>query len=210
MKHDILYMKIEPSMCVKESVVTIDDIAAVYCANSELEKQIRKQVVMEFPKEQMGQQVVSVLKIVEMLKEKFENLEVANLGEADFVVYYKPADKKNRKWMEKLKILFVCLIAFLGAGYSIMAYNTDVSATELFNQLHTLFTGKEPEGPSIIMLAYSVGLLIGVIVFFNHGMYRKVATDPTPLQVQMRLYEQDVNDAIIIDADRKQETLDVD
>ena len=49
-----------------------------------------------------------------------------------------------------------------------------------------------------------------MIIFFNHGINNKDTDDPTPLQVQMRLYEQNVNQAIIIDSDRNRETIDVD
>ena len=49
-----------------------------------------------------------------------------------------------------------------------------------------------------------------MITFFNHGINHKNTDDPTPLQVQMRLYEQNVNQSIIIDSGRNKDTLDVD
>jgi stage V sporulation protein AA len=101
------------------------------------------------------------------------------------------------------------MIAFLGAAYSIMSYNTDVGATQLLNQLHQLYTGSAPTGPTIGMLAYSIGLCIGIIIFFNHGIMNKLSDDPTPLQVQMRLYEQNVNKTVITDSERHNETIDV-
>ena len=69
--------------------------------------------------------------------------------------------------------------------------------------------GQEANGPSILSLTYSIGLLVGVIVFFNHAAQKRLTDDPTPFQVQMRLYERDVNDTFIKGAGRKKEEIDV-
>ena len=57
---------------------------------------------------------------------------------------------------------------------------------------------------------YSIGLCVGMITFFNHGINQKDTDDPTPLQVQMRLYEQNVNQSIILDSERNNKTIDAD
>lgn len=59
-------------------------------------------------------------------------------------------------------------------------------------------------------IAYSLGLFIGIIIFFNHGARKKFTDDPTPLQVQMRQYEQEVNQTVITDSERKKAVRDVD
>ena len=60
------------------------------------------------------------------------------------------------------------------------------------------------------LFSSGVGLFFGMLLFFNHGLNHKKADDPTPLQVQMRLYERDVNDAIVVDSAREGTSLDVD
>ena len=56
----------------------------------------------------------------------------------------------------------------------------------------------------------AAGLAIGIILFFNHAGKIKLNDDPTPFEVQMRLYERDVNDTLMINAGRKGEEADVD
>ena len=53
-------------------------------------------------------------------------------------------------------------------------------------------------------------LAIGIILFFDHAGKIKLNDDPTPFEVQMRLYERDVNDTLMINAGRKGEEADVD
>ena len=40
------------------------------------------------------------------------------------------------------------------------------------------------------------------LLFFNHFGHLKLSDDPTPMQVQMRTYEDDVNQTLIEQAER--------
>ena len=42
--------------------------------------------------------------------------------------------------------------------------------------LYRLVMGQEANGPSILSLTYSIGLLVGVIVFFNHAAQKRIPT----------------------------------
>ena len=57
---------------------------------------------------------------------------------------------------------------------------------------------------------YCIGLAVGVMIFFNHAANKRLSDDPTPFQVQMRLYERDANDTLIKGAGRKGQETDVD
>ena len=50
---------------------------------------------------------------------------------------------------------------------------------------------------------YCLGLAVGILVFFNHIGKKKITSDPTPIQVEMRKYEKDVDTAFIENAGRK-------
>ena len=51
---------------------------------------------------------------------------------------------------------------------------------------------------------------MGSFYFLYHAGKIKLNDDPTPFEVQMRLYERDVNDTLMINAGRKGEEADVD
>ena len=92
---------------------------------------------------------------------------------------------------------------------TVMGYNNDVDMAKVFGQLYRTFVGQKPDGPTFVELFYSIGLALGVFLFFNHVPGKKVTNEPTPIQVQMRLYEQDVNQTFLLGASRKGEELDV-
>ena len=89
-------------------------------------------------------------------------------------------------------------------GFSIMTFNTDVDVEGLFDNIHTMFTGRPSSGFSVLEITYSIGIGIGVVFFFNHFGRRKITQDPTPMEVQMRLYEDDV-DSTILEQERRKE-----
>ena len=73
-----------------------------------------------------------------------------------------------------------------------------------------MFTGKTHEGFSVLEAAYSVGLTVGIIVFFNHFGKKKFTVDPSPIEIEMQLYENDIQTTIIAERSRKGQELDVD
>lgn len=212
MKENIIYLKAEQSSYVNHRKIYIGDIASIFCENKEIESQVRNIVLYEFEeeKEKEGRIFFSILLLIEKISEQIPYGEVRNVGEIDMVVYYKSGEIKSKKWIQTTKILFICMTCFFGAGITVMGYNNDVDMSKVFKQLYQTFLGYKPNGPTFVELFYSIGLTIGIFLFFNHIPGKKVTNEPTPIQVQMRLYEQDVNQTFLLGASRKGEELDVD
>lgn len=59
-----------------------------------------------------------------------------------------------------------------------------------------------------IEIAYAAGLAGGIIIFFNHIGRRRITHDPTPIEVSMRKYEDDVNNTLAEVWDREGKTID--
>lgn len=83
-----------------------------------------------------------------------------------------------------------------------MTFNNDVDVGNLFSNIYTQVTGQPSGHFTILEITYSIGIGVGVLFFFNHFGHMKFTSDPTPMQIQMRLYEDDVNTTIIEDIDR--------
>lgn len=205
----IIYIKAPQLISVKNPTVTLGDFLTIYTEDSTLKKQLEEIPFHSFDATKKGLIVVSVLKIIEMISKHFPDAEINNLGEGDFVISYEPLSKFE-KLKENISTIFICLIAFFGGGYAIMAYNTDVGAKEFFTYLSMLFLGNPKIGVTYIVIAYSIGLTLGMLLFFNHLGSKKLTSDPTPLEVQMRLYENDISTTVIKNVSRQGNSIDVD
>ena len=116
---------------------------------------------------------------------------------------------KHKGPVQMIKIVFVSLISFFGTAFTIMAFHNDIGINEVFTKVYEMVMGQSSDGYSILELSYSIGLAVGIITFFNHIGGRRITKDPTPIEVEMRVYETDVNKALIETADREGKMLDV-
>lgn len=218
---DTVYIKGDRDVEVTKKEITLGDIAAMECSNKELIPKLKVIKILKIPDKTQrtakkghhddpkGQRfVISILKIIACIHEKYPGLEVQNMGEKDIIITYEE-QKTAGMAMHIIKTAFVVLLTFTGAAFSIMAFNNDVSTTQLFGQIYEMVTGKAADGFTILELSYSIGIIIGILVFFNHFGKKRFTVDPTPMEVQMRLYENDIQTTLIENASRKGQEIDV-
>ena len=153
-------------------------------------------------------EVFSILKIIELIGEEYPNLEIQNMGEMDFLVEYIP--EKEPKWWGILKAVLICILIFFGSTFTIMTFNNDVGVADVFSKFYEQVMGKPSNGFTALEVCYAIGLAFGILIFFNHLGRKKVTHDPTPIQVQMRRYEKDVDITFIENTSRKGTNIDVD
>jgi len=84
-----------------------------------------------------------------------------------------------------------------------MAYHNEVEINRVFEEVYMMVMNEEPGEINVLEVSYSIGLGLGIIVFFNHIGGRRLTKDPTPIEVAMRNYEEDVDRALIASAERE-------
>lgn len=203
-----LYLKIEQCIEVSGRDVTIKDVAKLECAETTIVNRLNTEKLFSMDNGKNSRRIVSVLFVIEKIHEIYPELEVQNLGEADFIISYHP--KKQSSFLEKLKIAFVCAVSFFGSMFAMMTFNEDVSTRDSFEKLYTWVMGYEPAGVTILEITYSIGVSVGIIVFFNHIGKKYLTDEPSPVEVEMADYEQQVNVSLIKQVGRKGQEVDVD
>ena len=195
----VIYIKAERNIEVSNPRVRLGDVLKIESQDPKLLEQIKKIPLMTFQntdQKQESRAAISVLGVIKKIHGEIPDLEIQNVGEIDFIITYKK-EKDAGKLMHLLKIVFVVLISFFGAAFSAMAFNTDVDTVTMFGQIYQLVTGRTSDGFTILEITYSIGLIVGILIFFNHFGKSKVSVDPTPLEVEMRLYENDIQTTLI-------------
>lgn len=206
---EVVYIKFPLRVIVNHEKVVLKDIGTVYCVNEELQYRIEELVLIYMEPKKNSQCAVSIMKVIALITKFESNLNVVNLGEKEFLVEYQP-EKADHKVLEYMKTVFVAAIIFFGAAFSIMTFNTDVSVPEVFDNVYNLIMGESGKAQGVIEFTYCLGLPIGILVFFNHFSKKKVRKDPTPIQIEMRKYEKDVENAMLSNASREGKTIDID
>ncbi len=193
---DTLYVKMSQAIEVTDGIVTIGDLAKLECKNKSIVNRLKPIKLLEDTSKGKKRYVISVMRIIEIVDTTFQNVDVQNLGETECVVEFK-SPKQDNGIFEILKTIIICFVLFFGVGFSIMSFNNDVSIDDMFSKISDLLTGDKEQGRKILEYGYSIGLGIGIIVFYNHFGPKKLSKDPTPIEVEMRKYERDINQTLI-------------
>lgn len=213
-----VYIKLEQKTQLMKPDVTVADLGTVFCADTHVQSYVKTMQIHKFPKECFVKKqaaknpnriIVSVLKIIKMIQDKYPGYTVINLGEPDVVVELVNV-KKYKGPLVFIKIFLVCLVCFFGTAFTIIAFHNDIGITGVFETFYENVTGKTSSGFTILELSYTVGLALGMCIFFNHIGGRRITRDATPIEVEMRIYEEEVNRALIATAEREGKEMDVD
>ena len=205
----VLYLKIDQNIEVDHVDVRLGDVAKLECTDAAVRNRLKTLKILKIQAEKSNRYVFSVLKIVELIHEIYPDLEIQNMGESDFIVDYESSEYARDRW-SFLKVVLVCVTVFIGSAFSIMTFNNDVGVTQVFSQVYQLVMGQASDGFTMLEAMYSVGIAVGILVFYNHFGGKRITKDPTPMEVEMRQYEDDVNMTLIEGCNRKETSIDVD
>lgn len=205
---ETVYIKGDQNVEVTKREITLGDILSIECANVEMIPKIKTLKLLKIQDDKKHRYVVSILKIIECIHRQYPNVDVENVGKEDIIITCENK-KTPSKYLHWIKVIVVTIITFIGAAFSIMAFNNDVETTKLFGQIYTLVMGKQNKGFTVLELMYCVGLIVGILIFFNHFGGKRFSVDPTPMEVEMRLYENDIQTTLIENYSRKEKELDV-
>lgn len=198
----IVYLKCERNVETNSEDVYIRDLGSLRCRDKLVSEKLRSIRVHHFEKGGPRRCVISVLKIIELMEKVNPDIRVEVVGEYDVLI--ERVDVSERKGIKQgLKIIMVSLVSFFGTAFTIMAYHVDVGINSVFTEVYRIVMNEEPEGMNLLALSYSIGVAVGIITFFNHVGGRRITKDPTPIEVAMRKYEQDVDVTLIETADRE-------
>jgi stage V sporulation protein AA len=207
MQNETIYIKTDAHNLTSDLTVRLGDVFRVEGTDRKRNERLKEIVLYHYPPELAnggkGKTVVvfSILKVIEQIHAVAPEITVVNLGETDFIVELIPK-KQQKKWIELIKLVLVGLLTFFGAAFTIMAFNNDISISGVFERFYNQVLGTDKPAVTEIEICYSIGLAVGIMVFFNHIGKKKITMDPTPIQVELRKYESDVADTLIENASR--------
>lgn len=203
MKEKILYIKLKEKAKLSSTKIRICDVARIMCNEDSDMKRVGELEIVDMSEEvetaaghKIFRKVITVFDIIKSVNQLKEDWEMVFLGDSDMIVEYDLATKKSRT-TEAIKLVLVCILVFFGAAFTIMAFNNDISITGVFEQVYLQATGRRKPQVSELEVAYSIGLFLGITVFFNHVGNKKLTNDVTPIEVELNKHNKDRMDTII-------------
>jgi len=183
---------------IDKSIICIKDVADIEAPMS-IKHEIERIQLLQ--KKDNSHEVISFNDIVKAVHKNHPNATLINTGENEALVEWSDKSKENT-FVRFIKIAAICIILFVGASTAVMTFHTDSQMAKVLEKYTELLLG-EDGNVAVIQVSYSIGLALGIIVFFNHFGGRKLTNDPTPIQVEMSQYENDVTETIVAAINKK-------
>jgi stage V sporulation protein AA len=129
------------------------------------------------------------------------DIDIRHLGPNQIIVDIVGKAPKNRIFA----VLFISILLFLGSGLAIMNFHADVSMQEVHERIYYLITGEKSTKPLILQIPYSIGIGVGMILFFNHLFKHRFNEEPSPVELEVFLYQESIDQYIINDEKQRLE-----
>ena len=190
---------IKPSKKVSlthRSTVHLKDVAEICVAGGDQAK-VENITMLNIDADRNGRYIISALDMVKKTAKLCPEAGIQCMGETETLIVHKAKKEKYNRILDIIKTGFVCVVLFGGAMTAIMSFHSDAQMPAVFQNMYRIFFGIEATKPYIIYIPYSIGLAVGIIVFFNHFGLKKITEDPTPIEVEMTTYEKESDESVI-------------
>ncbi|XEC92806.1 stage V sporulation protein AA [Paenibacillus tarimensis] len=195
-----IYLRLKKRIIIKPGETVTLTQAARLLAAPELAAMLGR-IELYRHKEQHGNRfVIDMLHIIKKIRSVAPNVTIEPYGDPQVLVIIATKPLKPRIIM----LIFSWLLLFFGAGLAIMNFHADVSMREVHIRISELVTGKRLDHPLWFQIPYSFGIGLGMILFFNHLFRKRFNDEPNPLEVELYMYQENVNTYVIAEEMRKQ------
>jgi stage V sporulation protein AA len=194
-----IYIRLRHRVQVKTgATVYLKDIALI-TAPKHVINTLGNLIVHQVKKEDNNIIIIDGMKVIQVITEQLNDTNIQLVGPQQTIV---------EVILKKVKMsipifLLVWLLLFIGSAVSIMNFHEDVSMQTVHQKLFHLLTGIKDQKPLTIQIPYSIGLGLGMTLFFNHFFKKRINDEPSPLEVEMFNYQQSLDQYVIMNENKE-------
>lgn len=138
--------------------------------------------------------VLDVLAVIQRIKSRYPHSDVQVIGPSETIFEL----EETRRTAPGFLFVLVWMLLFIGSGLAIMNFHEETSMQTMHQKLYWMMTGKMNSNPYIVQIPYSLGLGVGMILFFNHIFKKRINQEPSPLEIEMFNYQQDLDQYVVL------------
>lgn len=185
-------LKVSPTYEVK-----LGDVAQL-AGDSSVVELLQNEIVYKITAHDKTHVVIDVMKVIEIIQQKASHVQINLLGSGQTLVEIIYEKKKTHPIFFGL----VWLLLFIGAALAIIYFHEDVSMQQVHQRLYYMITGEFNAQPLLFQIPYSLGLGLGMVLFFNHVFQKRINEEPSPLEVEMFQYQQSLDQYVIVNENK--------
>ncbi|WP_242143638.1 MULTISPECIES: stage V sporulation protein AA [unclassified Bacillus cereus group] len=189
-----VYLKMRNRLQVSPSYeLKIQDIAQIV-GDPNVIRKIGNEIVYKITTRDKTHVVIDAMKVIDIIQKKIEQVQINLLGPGQTLVEIVYEKKK----VNPIFFGLVWILLFVGAALAIIYFHEDVSMQQVHSRLYYMVTGERNNQPLLFQIPYSIGLGLGMILFFNHVFQKRINEEPSPLEVEMFQYQQSLDQYVVV------------
>jgi stage V sporulation protein AA len=190
----VVYVRMRRRVVVPPgSVVRLGDVARIVTDESWADK--LKSLPLHTVKPKDGNLIlIDMLQVVQALRLAEPGTIIERFGEPHVLIEV----STDREIKPRLVLLVMAwLLLFFGSGMAMMNFHADVNMPAVQRRITELITGHSGPHPWLFQIPYSIGIGLGMLLFFNRLLRKRLNDEPNPLEVEMFMYQENVNHYVI-------------
>ncbi len=180
MKDIYLIPKKENIFQISTKKLYLGDIYKVY--PSIYEKDIKNILIRVYEKNEETYDVIHLGEVIDKINNFNKDFNITFLKLDDIIIYFDFGKKDKTKY---LRVLVTSIIVFIGSIMGIMNFHADVNMIHSQTNMVSAITKNPTKYLPYFQIPYTIGIGIGVSLFFNKFIPNYSKDEPSPLDLKM-------------------------
>ena len=197
-----VYLRLRRRIVMKQGEsVRLGDIARIV-SEPDVERRLSELELVRAKPEDGDRLIIDMLNIVRRIREEAPGVVIETYGEPHVLV---EITKNGEQKPRRVALVLAWLLLFFGSGMTIVNFHADVNMPLVQRRVVELLTGSGDRHPWLFQIPYSIGVGLGMLLFFNRLFRKRRSDEPNPLEVEMFMYQENVNHYVITEEFRKKQ-----
>ena len=165
---------------VKKRIVYLKDIYSVYPKYNQ--DKINNIILRYYENNTSKYDVIHLGEVIEAIKEVLPMIHINFLKTDDVIIFFEKSKKDRTKY---LRVFIVSIVVLMGSIMGIMNFHADVNMDKSQFKMVDVITKDAKTYLPYFQIPYSLGIGVGVALFFNKFIPTYSNYEPSPLDLRM-------------------------
>lgn len=186
----LIPLRLKPFNLTIESIY-LKDIYCIY--PKEYAKKIGNICIRHYENKDSNYDVIHIGEVIEKIKEQVSTIHITFLKTDDVVIFFENNKKDRTKY---LRVLLICIVVLMGSIMGIMNFHADVNMIYSQTTMVNALTRNPEKYLPYFQIPYSIGIGIGVSLFFNKFIPTYAKNEPSPLDLKIKSLNKEIENEL--------------
>ncbi|NLJ65913.1 MAG: hypothetical protein GX340_01215 [Clostridiales bacterium] len=171
--------------------IYLEDVAELSCS-PEVRSKLTKLVILQV--KGVGVITLSVVEVIDAVRRLIPEIPILSTGESKITIHiHEKIEHSGKSLAGLIRAVITSLLLFIGSGIALMYFHEDVNMHKVHDAIYTAVTGQVATGSYWISIPYSIGLGLGIALFFGLLPDKNKYSKPDLLEIGIHKYKDQIN-----------------